>query len=206
MGATGASEGHLRIKVLLKSISGSFGRRDTSVALVNVEFFARNEVIVSGMIAEEAVVVRALTIFDAFELDLPRLLFFGVVNAFPSLGEIAGIDVVQDVELESPNDVGCVLDVPRLLEALEGDRLRVVGAVETADDDEGSVGVALKFLELSDGIINAEFGRIATCRDNLQVVKANDGRMSFVGTERFEQGKQFVDGFVLKLQNAQISP
>ena len=79
---------------------------------VLAEFVVRGEVIVGGMIAEEAVVVRALTIFDALELDLPRLLFFGVVNAFSSVGEIAGVDVVQDVELESPNDVGGVLDVP----------------------------------------------------------------------------------------------
>ena len=92
---------------------------------------------------------------------MTRLLPFGVVDSFARIGEIAGVDVVQDVELQSPNDVGGVLDVPRLLETLEGNRLRVVGAIETADDDEGGVGVALKFLEFADGIVNAELGGIA---------------------------------------------
>ena len=58
--------------------------------------------------------------------------------------------------MKSPDDVGGVLDVARLLETLEGNGADVVVAIETADDDKSSIGVALKLLELTNRIVNAE--------------------------------------------------
>ena len=113
-----------------------------------------------GEIIEEALVVGALPIFEAFELNLSRLKFFGVVNLLAEVGEIAGTEMIEDVKLKSPDNVGGVLDVAAFLEALEGNGLHVVLAVERADDEEGGVSVALKFFELANGIINAELSGV----------------------------------------------
>ena len=108
------------------------------------------------MVAEVAIVVGALPILQALEMNLPRLLPLGVVDTFASFVNVVVVfERVHDVELQSPNDIGGVLDVARLLETLERNGLRVVHAVKTADDDKGSVGVALKFLQLANRIINA---------------------------------------------------
>ena len=98
-----------------------------------------------GEIIEKALVVGALAILEAFELNLTRLLFFGVVYLLAKVREVARTQMVENIELESPNDVGGVLDVAALLEALEGNGLNVVLPIETADDDKSGVGVALKF-------------------------------------------------------------
>ena len=121
-----------------------------------VKIVAGHEAVVGGEIIEEALVVGALAILKTFELNLPRLLFFGVVNLFAKVGEVSWTKMIEDVKLESPDNVGGVLDVARLFETLEGDGLHVVLTVERADDNEGRIGVALKFFELANRIINAE--------------------------------------------------
>ena len=111
----------------------------------------------SGVVEEEAIVIGALPILEAFEVDLARLLLFGFFNTFAKLREvIVAFEVVHKIELKSQDDISGVFNVARFLEALEGNGLRVIGAVETADDEECGVGVALEFLELADGIINTE--------------------------------------------------
>ncbi len=47
-----------------------------------------------GEIIEKALVVGALAILKTFELNLPRLLFFGVVNLFSQVGEAAGAQMI----------------------------------------------------------------------------------------------------------------
>ena len=110
-----------------------------------VKIVAGHEAVVGGEIIEKALVVGALAILKTFELNLPRLLFFSVVDLLAQVGEIGGAQMIEDVELKSPDDVGGVLDVARFLEALEGNGLHVVLPIETADDETGGVGVALKF-------------------------------------------------------------
>ena len=115
------------------------------------------EAVVSRMVKEEAIVIGALPIFEAFEVDLARLLSLGVFDTFARLGNvIVAFEVVHNVKLESPNNVGGVFNVARLFEALEGNGMRVIRAVETAYDEEGGVGVALKFLKLADSIVDTE--------------------------------------------------
>ena len=43
---------------------------------------ARFKVVMSGVVEEKAIVIGALPIFETFKVDLSRLLFLGVVNAF----------------------------------------------------------------------------------------------------------------------------
>ena len=113
-----------------------------------------------GEIFEEALVVGALAILKTFELNLPRFIFFSVVDLLAHVGEAARAQVIENIELKSPYNVGGVLDVAAFLEALEGNGLHVILAIETADDEKGSVGVALKFFYLANGIINAELGGV----------------------------------------------
>ena len=80
----------------------------------------------------------------------------------------------------------------------------VVLAIERADDEESSVGFALEFFEFANRIINTELGRFFRVGDDLKVVEANDGSFFSVGTKRLEQGKQFVDRFILKFKDAEI--
>ena len=172
--------------------------------VIGVEIFAGHEAVVGGKIIEEALVVGALTILQTLELDLARLNFFCVVDLFSQVGEIGGTEMIEDVELKSPDNVRGVFDVAAFFERRKRDGADVVVAIETADDDEGRIGVALKFFELADGIINAELGRFATGGDDLEVVETNDGSFGLVGTERLEQSEQVVDRFVLKFQDAEL--
>ena len=114
----------------------------------------------SGEIVEKALVIGALAILEAFELNLSGLLLFSVVDLLAKVGEIARTQMVENIELESPDNIGGVFDVARLFETLEGDGLHVVLTVERADDEKSSVGVALKFFELANGIINAELSGV----------------------------------------------
>ena len=109
---------------------------------------------------EVAIVVDALPIFEALELDLTRLLFFRFFDLLACVGEAAEIQMIENVELQSPDNVGGVFDVARLLETLEGDGSDVVVAVEAADDEKGGVGIALELFKLANGIVNAEFGGV----------------------------------------------
>ena len=83
------------------------------------EFFTGDKAVVSGEVVEEAIVVGALPIFKAFELDLTRLLFFGFVGFLPSVGDVERVDRIDDEELKSPNDIGSVFDIAGFFEALE---------------------------------------------------------------------------------------
>ena len=119
---------------------------------------ARLEIVVGTVIVEETIIVSALPIFETFELNLSWLLFFSRLDFLPSVRNIAGIDCVEDIELQSPHHICGVLDIARLLERLEGNGLRVVRPIKTADDDKSGIGVALEFFELAHRVIDAEFG------------------------------------------------
>ena len=51
--------------------------------------------------------------------------------------------------------------------------MRIVSAIETADDDEGGIGVALKFFEFADGIVYSEFDIIFMMRNDLKIIETN---------------------------------
>lgn len=85
--------------------------------------------------------------------------------------------------MKSPNDIGSIFNVAGFLEALEGNGVSVIGAIERADDDESGIGVALEFFELANRVIDAELGGIAGRRNDLEVIEADDGSFGFVGAE-----------------------
>ena len=143
----------------------------------------------SRKIVEETIVVGALPIFKAFELDLTRLLFFGFVDFLPSVRDVERVDRIDDEELKSPDDIGSVFDIARFFEALEGNRFCVIITVERTDDDKSSISVALEFFELANRIVDAEFCRIFRGRNDLKIIETNDGSFGFVVTERFEKRK-----------------
>ena len=66
----------------------------------------------SGKIIEEAVIVGALPIFETLELNLSGLLLFRLVYALARVCYVARIDCVENVELQSPDDICCILDIP----------------------------------------------------------------------------------------------
>ena len=90
----------------------------------------------SREIIEETIIVGTLPVFETFELDLTRLLFLGFVDFLSSVRDVERIDRIDDEELESPDDIGSVFDIAGFFEALEGNGLCIVIAVETADDDK----------------------------------------------------------------------
>ena len=143
----------------------------------------------SRKIVEETVIVGALPIFKAFELDLPRLLFFGFVDFLPSVRDVERVDRIDDEELKSPDDIGSVFDIAGFFEALEGNWLCVIITVERTDDDKSRISVALEFFELANRIVDAEFSRIFRGRYDLKIIETNDGSFSFVVAERFEKRK-----------------
>ena len=72
------------------------------------------------MVLEIAVVVRALSILQAFEMDLTRLLFLRFVDFPPRFGnQFPAFNFVDDVELQRPNHVRRVLNVSAVFETLE---------------------------------------------------------------------------------------
>ena len=95
------------------------GRGVIRILVIVVEFFAWGKAVVSGEVVEKTIVVGALPIFKAFELDLARLLLFGFVDFLPSVRNVERVDRVDDEELKSPDDIGSVFDITALLEALE---------------------------------------------------------------------------------------
>jgi hypothetical protein len=107
-------------------------------------------------IVEVAIVIGSLTILKAFELNLAWVLLFRRLDALARFGYVARIDCVEYIELQSPHHICCILDIPTLLETLEGNRLRVVRPIETADDNKGSIRFALKFLEFTNGVVDTE--------------------------------------------------
>ena len=159
------------------------------VAVLEVFLIARQEAVVSGMVVKETVVVDSLSILEARELNLTGLLFFSFIDFLAIFRSVERVERVEYIELQSPNDIGGIFDIAGFFEALERNGMGVIGAVEGADDDKGSIGVALKLLELANGIVNAEFGGIAGRRNDLKVIEADDGSFGFVRAERSKQGK-----------------
>lgn len=156
-----------------------------SAGFILLEFLAGFKVVVSGVVVEETVVIGTLAVFEAFKLNLTRVKFFGVVDFFAGLSNIGTeFNFVEDVKLERPDNIGGVLDIAGLFETLKGDRLSVIGAVETADNYESRVGIALEFLELANGVINAELNRIGVERHDLKVVKTDDGSFLLTVAQR----------------------
>ena len=158
----------------------------------------------SRKIVEETIIVSALAIFKAFELNLAWLLLFGFVDFLPSVRYIERVDRIDDEKLKSPDDISSVFDIAALFEALEGNRFGVIITVERADDDKSGIGVALEFFKLANRIVDAEFSRIFRGRDDLKIIETNDGSFGFVVAKGFEKRKQLVDRFVLKFENAEI--
>ena len=141
----------------------------------------------SRKVVEVTVIISALPILKAFEIDLSRLLLFCFVDAFAKFGKVVEtVNGIHKVKLKSPNDISSIFNVAALLKGFKGNGMNIVGTVERTDDNESSVSVALKFFELANGIINTEFGRIATVGNDLQVIKANNRSFGFIhakGTE-----------------------
>ena len=157
--------------------------------IVEVFLIARQEAVMSREVIEETIIVGALTILEARELNLTGLLFFSFIDFLAIFRSVERVERVEYIELQSPDNISGIFDIPRLLEALEGNGVSVIGAIERADDDEGGIGVALKLLELANGIVNAELGGIAGSRNDLKVIEADDGSFGFVRAERAKQGK-----------------
>ncbi len=57
-----------------------------------VELIARLEVVVGRVVVEEAVVIGALAVLEALELNLSRLKIFGLVDTLAGVGNVAGVD------------------------------------------------------------------------------------------------------------------
>ena len=60
---------------------------------------------------EEALVVGALPILETLELNLARLLLFGVVDLLANVGKAAEVQLIENVELQGPDNVGGVLNI-----------------------------------------------------------------------------------------------
>lgn len=67
------------------------------VEKLEILFSARNEVVVGAVVVEKTIVIGALPIFRALELNLAKLFLFSVVDFFARIGNVAGVNVVQDV-------------------------------------------------------------------------------------------------------------
>lgn len=123
-------------------------------------------------------------------MDLARLAFFCVVDFLASLRNIcATFNFVHDIKLQSPNDIGRIFDTARLFETLEGNGLVVVSTIEGTDDNESGVGIALKFFEFANGVVDAEFDVIFVVRNNLKVINANDRSFGVGGAERTKESE-----------------
>ena len=133
------------------------------------------------------------------------MLLFSVVDFLTRVSDIAWIDKVENVELQSPNNISGVFNVTRFFETLEGNALSVISTIETTYDDKSRIGVALEFFELVNGVIDAELGRFLTRRNDLKIIKADDRSLLLVEAKRLEANKKFIDRFVLQFQNLQIS-
>ena len=95
------------------------GRGIVRSLVVVAEFLAWSKAVVSREVVEKALVVGALSIFKALELNLSRLLLFGFVDYLPSVRDVKRVDRVNDEELKSPNDIGGIFDIAGFFEALE---------------------------------------------------------------------------------------
>ena len=138
--------------------------------VVVAEFFTLSKAVVSRVVVEKTIVIGALPIFKAFELNLARLLLFGFVDFLSSVRDVERVGIIDDEELKSPNDIGSVFDIARFFKALEGNGLCVIIAVERTDDDKSRISVALKFFELANGIVDAEFSGIFRGGDDLKII------------------------------------
>ena len=64
-----------------------------------------------GKVFEITIVIGALSVLEALELNLSGVFLFSDVYFFAGVGNIARIDRIKDVELQSPNDISGVFDV-----------------------------------------------------------------------------------------------
>lgn len=117
---------------------------------------------------------------------MTRLFLFYRVDFFTRVGNVAGVNGVQDEKLQNPDDIGGVFYIAGLLETLERSRLRVVCPIERADDDKSGIGIALEFLKLANGVVDTELGGFARSGDDLEVIEANDRGFGFIGTMRLK--------------------
>lgn len=138
-----------------------------------------------GKIFKITIIVIALPILQTFEMNLTGFLFFSLVNFFTHIGNAESIfELIQNVKLQAPNNVGGIFDISRLLETLKRNGVAVICAIERADDDESGVGFALKNFEFANCIINAVFRLFFRGRDDLQIVDKNYGRFSLTCAQR----------------------
>ena len=69
-------------------------------------------------------------------MNVTRVSFFSIVDNVAILGNSTVKQFVGAVELQAPNDIGGVFDIAGFFEGFKGNFLRIVEAVERADDDE----------------------------------------------------------------------
>ena len=116
---------------------------------------------------EEAIIIGALTVFEAFEVNMTRLFLFGFFDNVAGVGNVRRIfNGIDDIELQSPDDVGGILDIAGFFERLKRNGLHIIVAIEAADNNKSSVGITLKFFELADRVVNGEL--------NINIVLGND--------------------------------
>ena len=153
---------------------------------MKIIFGAGNESIVGREIIETAFVVRTLPIFETAELNVTRVRVFSLFDDFAIFRDSPVAQIVGNEKLKSPNNVSGVFNIARFFEGFKGDRLRIVSAVERADDNESGVSVALKVFKFANNVINSLFcGSILKVgRNNLEVVKNND--RSFIDAKFFK--------------------
>ena len=107
---------------------------------------------------------------------------------FASLRNVcAAFNFVHNEKLQSPNNVSGVFNAAGLFETLEGNGLIVVGAIEGTDDDKSGIGVALEFFEFANSVVNAEFDVVLVMRNDLKVIKADDGSFFRLNAERTKE-------------------
>ena len=151
---------------------------------------------------EKAVIIGALTVFEAFEVNMTRLFLFGFFDNIACVGSVGIIfNVIDNIELQSPDDVGRILDIAGFFERLEGNGLHIIVAIETADNNKGCVGVTLKLFELADGVVNGELNINIVLRDNLEIIKTNNRSLFEIRTERTQNIEEVVNGLVAEFKN-----
>ena len=85
-----------------------------------LRFFTRLKIVVCRKISETTIVIIALTILQTFQLYLTWLLFFRLLNLHTCIRNIChAFNLIQDIELQAPDNIRCILDIPRLLETLK---------------------------------------------------------------------------------------
>ena len=103
---------------------------------IEVRFITRDKAVVGRKVFEENVVVDTLPIFKTTKLNMTRVGFFGIVDNVAIFGNSTVEKFIGTIKLQAPNDIGGVFDIAGFFEGFKGNFLRIVEAVERADDDE----------------------------------------------------------------------